>query len=95
MQEDKIAKDINAYKKLRKISKSQELDEFMDLLITTAASKMLYAFIGKNVKNWEEFLEVRAEVTSYLYPIQEVYGANAMIKRLEENLQEYKNIDNA
>lgn len=90
--EDGLRADIKAYSALKSINKSVELDAFMDLLLKTAAMKMQWAFVGDNVKTWEDFLKVRGEIVSYLYPIQEVRGADAMINHLNEQLKEiYKN----
>jgi len=92
--EEGIKKDINAYRKLKSINGSTELDAFMDLLIKTTAEKMLYAFTNDNIKSIEDFYKVRGEVISYLYPIQEVRGADTMIKHLEEQLKQFYSQEN-
>lgn len=87
--EEGIQQDIKAYRALNSINKSKEFDEFFDLILKTAANKMIWTFTAENVKNWEDFCKVRGEVASYLYPIQEVRGAGEMAKRLKEQLDEY------
>jgi hypothetical protein len=87
--EDAVKKDINAFKDLARLNQNGEFDKFVDLLIKTAADKMIWAFVGDNVKSYEDFLKVRGEITAYLFPIQEVRGANAMAKQLTEHLTEY------
>ena len=90
--EEGLRADIKAYSALKNINKSTELDAFMDLLVKTAAMKMQWAFIGDNIKSWDDFLKLRGEVVSYLYPIQEVRGADSMVQHLTEQLNEiYKN----
>lgn len=88
-QEDGIKADIHALDKLKKINKSQEFNDYFDLILKTAADKMIWSFTGENVKTWEDFLKVRGEIVAYLYPIQEVRGADAMQKYLLEQLQNF------
>lgn len=92
---DSIEKDIRAYKKLKDVGRSDELNTFLDLLLKTAAEKMVWSFIGDNVKTWDDFMKVRGEVVSYLYGVQEVRGADAMVKHLEEQLRNFYRSDNA
>lgn len=89
LHEKGLREDIKAYAKLKKLSKNEELAEFLNLLIKTAAQKMVWAFTADNVKNWDDFCKVRGEVTSYLYPIQEIRGAEAMEKHLKEQLDRF------
>lgn len=88
-----LEQEIKAYKKLRDIKKSEELGTFLDLLMKTAGQKMMWAFTtgkdGDNVKSWEDFVKVRGEILAYLYPIQEIHGADAMIKHLQSELTRY------
>lgn len=86
-----VNQDIKHYKELKKINSSDEFNTYFNLLTKTAADKMLWAFTGDNVKTFDDFLRARGEVTSYLYPIQEVRGADAMAKHLEQQLNEYYN----
>lgn len=81
--------EISAYRKLVAVGKSKELDDFFDFLLKTVTEKMVWSFTSKNIKSWEEFLEVRAEIVSYLYPLQEVRGAESIVQGLEAKLQEY------
>jgi hypothetical protein len=87
--QDGLQKEINAYGKLKDIGQSKELSDFLDLLMDTAAQKMSWAFIGDNVKSWEDFLKVRGEIVSYLFPIQEIRGADAMEKQLKSQLDQF------
>jgi len=87
--EESIQRDIKNYEKLSRINKSQEFNDFFQLQLDSAAQKMVWAFVGENIKNWDEFCKVRGEVTAYLYPIQEIRGADAMKKQLLTNLNQY------
>lgn len=87
--EDGIKSDLRALEKLKRINGSQEFNDYFDLILKTASEKMVWAFVGDNVKTWDDFLKVRGEVVSYLFPIQEVRGADAMEKHLKEQLDSY------
>lgn len=89
LHEKGLREDIKAYSKLKKLSNSDEIAEFMDLLIKTAAQKMVWSFTADNVKNWDDFCKVRGEIVSYLYPIQEIQGAGTMEKHLKEQLDSF------
>lgn len=91
---DDIKKDINAYKKLSSINKSKEFDEFFELLLKTVSQKMIHAFTSDKIKTFDDFLLLKGEIISYLYPIQEVKSADAMAKHLEEQLNQYYKVDN-
>ncbi len=80
---------LKHYAKLKKINGSVEFEEFFDLLIKTASDKMIWAFTGDNIKDINDFYKVRGEVIAYLYPIQEIKGADAMSKHLNDQLSEY------
>lgn len=84
-----IEKESNAYKVLKDIPKSKELDDFLGLLIQTVAEKMVWSFTGENIKNYEDYLKVKGEIVSYLYPIQQIRGADAMVQHLDKQLKEY------
>lgn len=84
-----IESDLKALEKLKRINNSQEFNDYFDLILKTASEKMVWAFVGDNVKTWDDFLKVRGEVVSYLFPIQEVRGADAMEKHLKEQLDSY------
>lgn len=87
--EANLKEQMKVYAKLKKINKSAEFIEFFDLITKTAADKMVWAFMGDNVKTMEDFYKVKGEITSYLYPIQEIRGADAMSKHLKEQLDSY------
>lgn len=82
-----------AYQKLKKIADSPEFKEFFDFQLKTVADKMLWAFTtgkdGDNIKTWDDFCKVRGEIVARLHPIQEVYGAEAMLKYLSNQLNTY------
>lgn len=82
---------LKAYAKLKAINNSKEFNEFFDLIIKTASDKMVWAFTGDNIKTIEDFYKVRGEIISYLYPIQEIKGADAMSKQLTQQLNDYYN----
>lgn len=84
-----LESDLRALEKLKRINNSQEFNDYFDLILKTASEKMVWAFVGDNVKTWDDFLKVRGEVVSYLFPIQEVRGADAMEKHLKEQLDSY------
>lgn len=88
-QAEALIEDMKAYSKLKKLSKNDELNEFMDLLVRTASQKMVWAFTGDNIKSWDDFCKVRGEIVSYLFPIQEVRGAEAMEKHIKQQLDTY------
>lgn len=83
--------EIKSYKKLEKINKSQEFNDFFDMQVVEAARKMIAAFSGEGPKDWEEFCRVRGEVIGILYPIQQVRGAKFVVKQLEGKLNEWYN----
>lgn len=89
MEDESIRADIQHYEKLERINKSQEFNDFFNLQIKTVADKMLWAFVGDNIKSYDDFCKVRGEITAYLYPIQEIRGASAMKKQLTDNLNQY------
>lgn len=92
-QKEAVEKELNAYTKLAKLGDNKALNDFLDLIIKTTAEKMVWTFTGDNIKSWEDFLKVRGEIVSYLFPIQEIRGAKAMQQHLREQLDTYyKNV---
>lgn len=83
--------ELRAYKKLDKINGSAEFDAFFDLQVDTVVKKMLDCFTEKGPVDWNEFCKLRGEVVGILYPIQQVRGANFMVKKLKEQLEIYYN----
>lgn len=83
--------DIKNYSSLKAINKSEEFNTFFDLQIKTVAHKMMSLFTGNGPKDWDEFCRIRGEVIAALYPIQEVRGAESMIKHLTEQLNQLYN----
>lgn len=83
--------DIKNYRGLRAINNSDEFNTFFDLQVKTVAHKMMTLFTGTGPKDWDEFCRIRGEVVAALYPIQEVRGADAMIKHLTEQLNQLYN----
>lgn len=94
MDKQAITKDVKHYKELKKVAQSFDFQPFFDEIIKTTAQKMFLAFSSDQIKNWDDFCKVRGEVIAYLYPLQEVKGADEMVKRLEEQLTDYYGIDN-
>lgn len=90
-QVEAVEEDMKGYSKLKKLAKSEDINQLMDLLIKTAGQKMVWAFTGDNIKDWNDFCKVRGEIISYLYPIQEIRSADAMEKHLKEQLDSYYN----
>lgn len=88
---DALEQDLKAYKKLERINKSDEFNDFFDAQITTATLKILSCFTGKGPQNWDEFCRIRGEVVGILYPIQQVRGAKALQKQLQEQLDNIYN----
>jgi hypothetical protein len=87
--QEAIRKDIKNYAELKAINNSSEFDRFFKLQIDTVVAKILAVFTGKGPENWDEFCKVRGEIIAMLYPIQEVRGAETMIKHLTEQMNNY------
>lgn len=86
-----IAEDLKAYKKLEQINKSDEFNDFFELQISTVVQKMLTCFTGTGPKNYDDFCRIRGEVIGMLYPIQQIRGAKALQKQLQEQLDNIYN----
>lgn len=90
---DGLKEQAKQYAKLKRISEQDEFKDFFDFQLKTAADKMLWVFTtgkdGDNVKDWDEFCKARGEIIARLHPIQEVYGADAMLDYLTKQLQQY------
>jgi len=86
---DNIEKDLKAWKDLVKVKDSDELESFMKVLVEAAASNMIQAFTSSDVNSWEDFVEIRGQVKSYLLPIQQVYSAQSMYDHLKQQLDDY------
>lgn len=89
--EEGIKQDLKAYKKLEKINKSDEFNDFFQLQITTVTQKIMNCFSGTGPKDWDEFCKIRGEVVAALYPIQQIRGAKFMSKQLQEQLDQMYN----
>jgi len=87
--EKALKEQVKLYKELKKVGNSDELKTYFDLLLKTAADKMVWSFVGENIKDWNDFCRVRGEIVAYLFPLQEVRGADVMVKHLTEQLNEY------
>jgi hypothetical protein len=88
---DALEKDLKNYKKLERINKSDEFNDFFDAQVTTATLKMLSCFTGKGPQNWDEFCRIRGEVVGILYPIQQVRGAKVAQQQLRDQLDNIYN----
>jgi hypothetical protein len=84
-----INEQLKVYARLNRINKSQEFNDFFDLIQRTVADKMIWAFTGDNIKTIDDFYKIRGEIISYLYPLQEIRGAEALSKQLKEQLESY------
>lgn len=95
--EDSIRGQVSEYRKLQGVANDENFDIFFNLMLKTVAEKMLWCFTsgkdGDNVKTWDDFCKVKGEIVARLQPIQEVYGAEHMIKYLEQQLEQYKQQD--
>lgn len=89
-----LEEDLKAIKKLKKIGDSQELNDYFNFVLDTVAKKITLAFTSEGIKSWDEFLKLRGEIVAYLYPIQEIRGAEAAEKQIKDQLNQYygKNI---
>lgn len=89
-----IKDQIREYRQLQEVANDEAFTAFFDLQLKTVAMKMLWCFTsgkeGDNVKTWEDFIKAKGEIVARLEPIQEVYGAEHMIKYLEQQLEQYK-----
>lgn len=89
-----IKSQIKEYRKLQAIANADEFETFFDLQLKTVAEKVLWCFTtgkdGDNIKSWDDFVKARGEIVARLQPIQEIYGAEHIIKYLEQQLQGYK-----
>lgn len=92
---DAINKDLRVYRKLNELNKDPNFDAYFELLIKTCSDKMIWAFTGNNVKNWDDFCKVRGEVVALLFGVQEVRGSDAMVKHLSAQLEDYYKNPNA
>lgn len=88
-QKKAIEQDIQSYSKLKKISQAADFDEYRELVLDLTAKDVFNAFMPGKIKSWEDFIETRARVTALLLPLQEVVSADAQIKRLRDQLEQY------
>jgi hypothetical protein len=86
---------LKGYRKLEKIKGSDEFQDFFDYQVKFAVDRMLYCFIGDNIKTYDDFCRERGKVIATLVPIQEIYDASAAKKRLREQIDDYyrKDVD--
>lgn len=84
--EKALNEELKNYKKLERINKSDEFNDFFELQMATVVQKMLSCFTGKGPEDWDAFCRIRGEVVGMLYPIQQVRGAKAMQKQIQAQL---------
>lgn len=84
-----VQAQIQALNKLKSIADTAEFKDYFSFLKDTATQKMISAFTSENIKTWEDFQRLRGEVASYLFPLQEVLGAEEMKKHLRSELDRY------
>lgn len=89
--EEALKEDLKAYKKLEKINKSAEFDDYFQYQITQTVQKMLKLFTEDGPKNWDEYCKLRGEVLGMLVPIQQIRGAKFVAQKLQEQLDTYYN----
>lgn len=87
--EETSREQLKHYKKLKAISKSTEFNDYFDYQIELVADKLIWGFTSDNIKSWEDFCRVRGEIVARLQPIQEIYGAESMLKTLQAQLDTY------
>lgn len=91
--EEALKEQAKAYKKLQKIADSDEFNDYFDYQIKIIADKMIWTFTtgktGDNIQNWDDFCKVRGEIIARLQPIQDIYGAENMVKALQQNIDNY------
>lgn len=89
-----VKDQIKEYRKLQDVANDENFEVFFNMQLNTVAQKMLWCFTsgkdGDNIKTWDDFCKAKGEIVARLEPIQEIYGAEHMIKYLEEQLQQYK-----
>lgn len=98
MDDDKKAleamkEEINVYSKLRELKSTEGFDNFLIFLTRATSIQMMTAFIGEDVKTWDDFLKIRGEVVANLRILQEVGGAEVIEKQLTDQLKKYLNPD--
>lgn len=88
-----IKDQIKEYRKLQEVANDEAFQTFFDNQLKLVSEKLVWVFSagkdGDNVKDWEDFCKVRGEIVARLQPIQEVYGAEAMIEYLNQQLEVY------
>ncbi len=88
---DAMREEINVYSKLKELKNSEGFGDFLVFLTRATSVQMMTAFIGNDVKTWEDFLKLRGEVVANLRILQEVGGAEMIEKQLTDQLKKYLN----
>lgn len=95
-QQEAVQENLRAYKKLSKINKSDEFDDFFQYQVTQVVQKMLSCFTQPGEKspapkNWDEFCILRGEILGMLIPMQQIRGADFIVKQLQEQIDNMYN----
>lgn len=80
---------LKAVNKLKKIGELQEINDYFDFLLDTCSKLMVDAFTTDRIKSWDDFQKLKGQITAYLYPIQEVRGADSMETVLKNQLNQF------
>lgn len=91
--ETNLKQQITDYRKLQEVANDDAFNTFFDSQLKVVSEKLVWMISsgknGDNVDNWNDFCKARGEVVARLQPIQEVYGAQAMIDYLSQQLETY------
>jgi hypothetical protein len=86
-----IRAELDVYTKLRELKSTPGFENFLVFLTRATSIQMMTAFVGNDVKCWEDFLKIRGEVVANLRILQEVGGSEMIEKQLSDQLKQYLN----
>lgn len=82
---------IEEQQQLKNLKDNSDVVALFDNQLKIVSQKMVYAFTtgkdGDNIKNWNDFCIVRGEIVARLQPIQAIYGAEATMAYLTDQLK--------
>lgn len=91
--EANIKSQIKDYRQLQKVADDEAFKTFFDNQLKLVADKLVWMIStgkeGDNINSWNDFCKARGEIVARLQPIQEVYGAEAMVNFLTQQLNQY------
>lgn len=79
--------DVKRLEKLKQLSNNEEVQELFNLMLEECAQKMVLAFTGNGVTDWDSYCKARGQIVSDLALIQQIKGADAQIKTILEQLK--------